>query len=96
MLTPITDELVVVRPIGFEPLRWVRAHAAGEPVPSTKLLTSASTSMPGVLLTQLAAIRALTRQGMDFAATPPIAYAGHSQGCWPSSRCIRAVPATRN
>ena len=80
MLTPITDELVVVRPIGFEPLRWVRAHAAGEPVPSTKLLTSASTSMPGVLLTQLAAIRALTRQGMDFAATPPIAYAGHSQG----------------
>ncbi|MGE5695935.1 MAG: 3-oxoacyl-ACP synthase, partial [Candidatus Sericytochromatia bacterium] len=80
MLEPIADELVIVRPIGFEPLRWVRAHAAGEPVPNTKQLTSAATSMPGILLTQLAAIRALTRQGMDFAAAPPIAYAGHSQG----------------
>ena len=37
MLEPIADELVVVRPIGFEPLRWVRAHAAGEAVPSTMM-----------------------------------------------------------
>jgi fatty acid synthase len=80
MLEPIATELMVVRPVGFEPLRWVRAHAAGEPVPDAKKLTSAATSMPGILLTQLAAIRALTRQGMDFAATPPIAHAGHSQG----------------
>ena len=80
MLEPIADELVVVRPIGFEPLLWVRAHAAGEPVPNSRQLTSAATSMPGILLTQLAAIRALTRQGMDFAATPPVASAGHSQG----------------
>ena len=80
MLEPIAHELMVVRPVGFEPLRWVRAHAAGEPVPSAKQLTSAATSMPGILLTQLAAIRALTRQGMDFAATPPVACAGHSQG----------------
>ena len=80
MLEPIAHELMVVRPVGFEPLRWVRAHSAGDPVPSAKQLTSAATSMPGILLTQLAAIRALTRQGMDFAATPPVAYAGHSQG----------------
>ncbi len=80
MLAPIADELVIVRPIGFEPLRWMRAYAAGEPVPNSKQLTSAATSMPGILLTQLAAIRVLTRQGMDFATTPPIAYAGHSQG----------------
>jgi fatty acid synthase, bacteria type len=80
MLEPIANELMVVRPVGFEPLRWVRAQAAGEPVPSAKQLTSAATSMPGVLLTQLAAIRALTRQGMDFAATAPVAFAGHSQG----------------
>ncbi len=80
MLAQIADELVVVRPIGFEPLSWVRAHAAGDPMPSAKQLTSAATSMPGILLTQLAAIRALTRQGMDFVSTPPVAYAGHSQG----------------
>ena len=80
MLEPIANELVVVRPIGFEPLRWVRAHAAGEELPSAKHLTSAAISMPGILLTQLAAVRALTRQGMDFAATPPVASTGHSQG----------------
>ena len=36
-------------------------------------LMSAACSLPGVLLTQVAAMRALTRQGMDFAATLPVA-----------------------
>ena len=80
LLEPVADELVVVRPIGFEPLRWIRALAAGEPVPTTHQLTSAAVSLPGVLLTQIAAIRALDRQGLDFAAAPPAAMAGHSQG----------------
>jgi fatty acid synthase len=80
MLEPVAAELVVVRPIGFEPLQWVRALAAEEAVPSVKQLTSAAVSVPGVLLTQIAAIRALARQGMDLAATPPVAVVGHSQG----------------
>ena len=80
LLEPVAKELVVVRPIGFEPLRWVRLLAAEEPVPSAKQLTSAAVSVPGVLLTQIAAIRALARQGMDLTATPPVAVAGHSQG----------------
>ncbi|MGI9123438.1 MAG: 3-oxoacyl-ACP synthase, partial [Mycobacterium sp.] len=80
LLEPVTDELVVVRPIGFDPLRWVRALAAEEPVPAAHQLTSAAVSLPGVLLTQIAAIRALGRQGLDFAAVPPVASAGHSQG----------------
>ena len=88
LLEPVADELVVVRPIGFEPLRWVRALAAEEAVPSAKQLTSAAVSVPGVLLTQIAAIRALARQGMDLAAAPPVAVAGHSQG-------VLAVEAVR-
>ncbi len=80
MLEPVAKELVVVRPIGFEPLHWVRALAAEEPVPSDKQLTSAAVSVPGVLLTQIAAVRALARQGMDLRETPPVAVAGHSQG----------------
>ncbi len=80
LLEPVARELVVVRPIGFEPLRWVRALAAEESVPSVKQLTSAAVSVPGVLLTQIAAIRALTRQGMDLTGTPPVAIIGHSQG----------------
>ena len=80
LLEPVAKELVVVRPIGFEPLAWVRALAAEDPVPSDKHLTSAAVSIPGVLLTQIAAVRALGRQGMDWAATPPVAVAGHSQG----------------
>src|SRR4051794_4070830 len=77
---PVAKELVVVRPIGFEPLDWVRALAAEDPIPSGKHLTSAAVSVPGVLLTQVAAIRALTRQGLDLYGTPPVAMAGHSQG----------------
>ncbi|MET0897567.1 MAG: fatty acid synthase subunit beta domain-containing protein, partial [Mycobacterium sp.] len=80
LLEPVAKELVVVRPIGFEPLRWVRALAAEEAVPTGKQLTSAAVSVPGVLLTQMAAIRALKRQGMDLAENPPVAVAGHSQG----------------
>jgi fatty acid synthase len=80
LLEPVAKELVVVRPIGFEPLSWVRALAAEDPIPSNKHLTSAAVSIPGVLLTQIAAVRALARQGMDLSATPPVAVAGHSQG----------------
>jgi fatty acid synthase len=80
LLEPVAKELVVVRPIGFEPLRWVRALAAEDPVPSARQLTSAAVSLPGVLLTQIAAIRTLARQGMDLTATPPVAVVGHSQG----------------
>ncbi|SPM41663.1 type I polyketide synthase, partial [Mycobacterium numidiamassiliense] len=80
LLEPVAKELVVVRPIGFEPLRWVRALAAEDAVPSDKHLTSAAVSVPGVLLTQIAAIRALGRQGLDLIETPPVAVAGHSQG----------------
>lgn len=80
LLEPVAKELVVVRPIGFEPLQWVRALAAEDPTPADKHLTSAAVSMPGVLLTQIAAGRALARQGMDWTATPPVAVAGHSQG----------------
>ncbi len=80
LLDPVSDELVVVRPVGFQPLRWVRSLAAGDPVPTSRQLTSAAVSLPGVLLTQIAAIRALTRQGLDFDDAPPVAMAGHSQG----------------
>ncbi|WP_343601472.1 fatty acid synthase subunit beta domain-containing protein [Mycobacterium sp.] len=80
LLEPVARELVVVRPIGFEPLRWVRALAAEDPTPSAKQLTSAAVSVPGVLLTQIAAVRTLARQGMDLSAVPPVAVIGHSQG----------------
>jgi fatty acid synthase, bacteria type len=80
LLEPVAKELVVVRPIGFEPLRWVRALAAEDPGPSAKQLTSAAVSVPGVLLTQIAAVRTLARQGMDLTTTPPVAVVGHSQG----------------
>ena len=33
LLEPVARELVVVRPIGFEPMHWVRALAAEEPCP---------------------------------------------------------------
>ncbi|MEZ0338789.1 fatty acid synthase subunit beta domain-containing protein [Mycobacterium sp. pV006] len=80
LLEPLHRELVVVRPIGFEPMKWIRALAAEEPLPSQKDLTTAAISGPGILLTQMAAIRALKRQGLDLDGHPPVAIAGHSQG----------------
>ncbi|MGV0646283.1 fatty acid synthase subunit beta domain-containing protein [Mycolicibacterium sp. XJ2546] len=80
LLEPVARELVVVRPIGFEPMKWVRALAAEEPLPTNKQLITAAISGPGILLTQMAAIRALTRQGLDLHGSPPVAMAGHSQG----------------
>jgi fatty acid synthase len=80
LLEPVARELVVVRPIGFQPIQWVRALAADEPLPTSKQLTTAAISGPGILLTQMAAIRAMTRQGLDLHGTPPVAMAGHSQG----------------
>ncbi|UXA20861.1 type I polyketide synthase [Mycobacterium sp. SMC-4] len=80
LLEPLARELVVVRPIGFEPMQWIRALAAEEPLPSQKDLTTAAISGPGILLTQMAAIRALKRQGLDLDGYPPVAIAGHSQG----------------
>ncbi|BBY92820.1 type I polyketide synthase [Mycobacterium gallinarum] len=80
LLQPVARELVVVRPIGFEPMQWVRALAAEESLPATKQLVTAAISGPGILLAQMAAIRALTRQGLDLYNTPPVAMAGHSQG----------------
>ncbi|MDG4667858.1 type I polyketide synthase [Mycobacterium sp. 236(2023)] len=80
LLEPLARELVVVRPIGFEPMKWIRALAADEPLPSAKDLTTAAISGPGILLTQMAAQRALKRQGLDLDGHPPVAIAGHSQG----------------
>ncbi|MDT5289043.1 MAG: fatty acid synthase, bacteria type, partial [Mycobacterium sp.] len=80
LLEPVARELVVVRPIGFEPMQWVRALAADEPLPTSKQLTTAAISGPGILLAQMAAIRAVKRQGLDLHGTPPVAMAGHSQG----------------
>ena len=80
LLEPLARELVVVRPIGFEPMKWIRALAADEPLPSAKDLMTAAISGPGILLTQMAAVRALERQGLDLKAHPPVAVAGHSQG----------------
>jgi fatty acid synthase len=93
LLEPVARELVVVRPIGFEPVQWVRALAAGEPAPSQNQLTSVAISGPGIALTQMAAIRALTRQGLDLAASPPVAVAGHSQGMLGVESLKAAAPA---
>jgi fatty acid synthase, bacteria type len=90
LLEPAADELVVVRPIGFDPMRWVRACAAGEGAPSTAELTSAAVSVPGIFLAQIAAVRALKRQGLDFAAAPPVGLAGHSQGVLAVAACRAA------
>ncbi|MFC4603300.1 fatty acid synthase subunit beta domain-containing protein [Rhodococcus kronopolitis] len=84
-LAPVAQDLLVVRPAGFDPIGWIlEQDVVDEGVapagPSAAALTSASVSLPGVFLTQLAALEALRLQGLDPATTPPVAVIGHSQG----------------
>ncbi|WP_186630080.1 type I polyketide synthase [Rhodococcus sp. BP22] len=87
ILAPVADELLVVRSVGFDPIGWMLEQdladeddAASTYGPSEAALTSAAVSLPGVFLTQVAALRALKLQGLDPAQTPPVAVIGHSQG----------------
>ena len=84
IVAPVADELLVVRPMGFDPIGWMlerdlaeEGESAG---PSDTILASGSVAPPGIFLAQLAAMRALALQGIDPAVTPPVASIGHSQG----------------
>jgi len=87
LLEPVARQLLVVRPGGFDPVAWMLEEELADPdadepsaAPSEDVLRSAVVSMPGVLLTQLAALRALRLQGLDPAEHAPVAVVGHSQG----------------
>ena len=80
VLGPIADELAAAGSDRFEPLDWIRAHEEELPVPSETQLADALVSLPGILLSQLAAVANLAKQGLDTAALPPSAVIGHSQG----------------
>ncbi|MFC8042804.1 fatty acid synthase subunit beta domain-containing protein [Nocardia sp. NPDC057353] len=88
LLEPVANQLLVVRPVGFDPIGWILENELAEgdddaessAAPSERVLRSAAVSMPGVLLTQLAALRALKLQGLDVVEHPPVRMIGHSQG----------------
>ncbi|MGB6243933.1 fatty acid synthase subunit beta domain-containing protein, partial [Gordonia sp. (in: high G+C Gram-positive bacteria)] len=79
-LAPVADELAAAGGDRFEPLEWIRAQDEELPVPSETQLADALVSLPGILLTQLAAVANLGKQGLDTAVLPPSAVIGHSQG----------------
>lgn len=86
-LAPVAGELLRTG-VAVTPLAWVDALAVGESaeddeapaVPSADALQAPAVSVPGILLTQLAGLAALRRQGLDVTAIAPVASAGHSQG----------------
>lgn len=87
LLAPVAAELARTG-VEFTPLAWVDALAVGESaeddeaaeVPSQEALTEPAASVPGIALTQIAALEALRRQGLDPAEHPPVGVIGHSQG----------------
>ena len=83
LLEPVARELVVVRPIGFEPMQWVRALAAEEPLPATKQLITAAISGPGILLAQMAAIRALIGRAWICTAPRRSRWRATRRASWP-------------
>src|SRR5690625_3211649 len=89
-LSPATAEMLRVD-AEFNPLRWIDAAAMSaendEPadIPSATELAAPALSVPGIVLTQLAGVIALRRQGVDVTANPPVAVCGHSQGVFAAS-----------
>ncbi|WP_405133105.1 fatty acid synthase subunit beta domain-containing protein [Nocardia sp. NBC_01388] len=86
-LAPVAAQLLVVRPVGFDPIGWMLEEELADSeegevsaAPSAQVLRSAAVSMPGVFLTQVAALRALRLQGLDIVEHAPAAVVGHSQG----------------
>ncbi len=86
-VAPVAGELARAG-VTFTPMAWVDVLAVGESaedddapeLPDAGMLGTPGVSLPGILLTQLAGIRALRRQGIDTQVTPPSAVIGHSQG----------------
>jgi len=87
LVDPVADELARVG-APFEPLAWADVIAVGESaeddeapaLPSEEFLAAPASSVPGILLTQLAGIRAMQRLGVDPRVVRPVAVIGHSQG----------------
>jgi fatty acid synthase len=87
LLDPVSADLARAG-VTFTPLAWADVLAVGESaedddaagLPNADVLDSAGVSVPGILLTQLAGIRALHRQGIDTQLHAPSAVIGHSQG----------------
>lgn len=87
LVAPVAGELARAG-VEFAPLAWVDALAVGESaeddqaaeVPSAEALHEPAASVPGIVLTQVAGLAALRRQGLDLDQVPPVGAVGHSQG----------------
>lgn len=98
LLEPVASDLARAG-VPFEPIAWVDVLAVGESaedddapgLPAGADVLAPAASVPGIVLSQLAGLRALARQGLDVAAHPPVAVAGHSQGVL-ASEVLDGVP----
>jgi fatty acid synthase len=87
LLAPVATDLARTG-VTFTPLAWADVLAVGESAedddaptpPDSAVLDSPGASVPGILLAQLAGLRALQRQGLDPRRIAPVAVVGHSQG----------------
>ncbi|MGC5245364.1 fatty acid synthase subunit beta domain-containing protein [Gordonia sp. DT219] len=80
LVEPVAEQITIARPDGFHPMSWVNAFDAGESVPTDAELADFTLSGPGVLMSQLAALESLKKQGLDTAQITPRSVIGHSQG----------------
>lgn len=97
-IAPVATELARVG-VTFTPLAWADVLASAESaedddapqLPTSEVLDTPGASVPGILLAQLAGIRALHRQGIDPQAVAPAAVIGHSQG-YLATQSLAGVP----
>ncbi|GAA4751117.1 fatty acid synthase subunit beta domain-containing protein [Gordonia alkaliphila] len=80
LLAPVAEDLARAGTRSFDPIAWMHAIDEDPQAFADADLAEAAVSLPGVLLSQLATIASLAKQGLDTVAVPPIAVVGHSQG----------------
>ena len=87
LITPVARQFDRVG-AAFDPVGWAQQRDGagsakgqdGAEAPANRMLSAAAASVPGILLAQLAGLKALRKQGIDPRTNPPVAVVAHSQG----------------
>ena len=92
LIAPVAGKLAIARPDGFHPLTWVRAHDAGDGVPTDIALADATLSVPVFCVCATRRHRRARQTGSRHHRHPADIGGRALQGCWPPRRSPTTVP----
>ena len=91
LVAGVADDLLTIEPTGVNVLTKKPRLTSRHPDFSD---SDAVTSIPGILLTQIALLKTLIKEGLDISKNAPVSVRGHSQGVL-AARAAKALSAGR-